>query len=247
MPADPNASRGCGDTREAGGLYLEVGLSAIGRPFESFVLDPVVPLHPDDLLGIPRVGITLVAGPDGITHAIDWVGESFYPFATDFLEEGRRKGFSRKIPPQVELERFEPGKSRVYFLHARGSLHNWRAYQKATDNQDPEAHCRQAIYSRLAGDAAEHEHLSEAPRTHCVRHLWFAAGAWGQTSRHFVDFEYPVGYAGKLLPVPLWTPAYVGCFPITNFTVVKDRDDAHLPRLADVRRRSRLPVLESDR
>jgi hypothetical protein len=249
MPAEVGVSRGCGATREEGGLYLEVGLSEHGRPFDSFLLDPLVALHPDDLLAIPRLGQTLIDGPDGITHVIDWVGEAHYPYATDFLEEGRRKGFSRKISRELQIGRLDPGKSFIYFLHARGFLANWPLYQAATVSAANIYRCREESLRRaLSRDRGTNPHLMPDCTVHCCRHLWSAAPVDDGALRRriFTDFDYDVSPPYDQVIYPDWKAAYVARFPITNFTVIRSRDGAHEQTTRRARARSRYPVLEAD-
>jgi hypothetical protein len=240
MPAEVGVARGCGDSREEGGFYLEVDVGPFGLPFDGFILDPISELHPDDLLAIPRLGVTLVEGPDGITHVIDWVGETHYPFATDFLEEGRRKGFSRKLSKLVEIQRLEPGKSFIYFLHARGFLQNWQAYDQFAPTLDLGSHCHEGPGRQLH---------PTPPNMHCCRYLWAAAKVNGYDAgvplRGFVDFTYAV-FPPVEPVVANWSAAYVARFPITNFTVIRSKDNSHQATLANARQRSRYAVLEAD-
>jgi hypothetical protein len=245
-------SRGCGSTREEGALYLEVGLSEHGRPFDSFLLDPLVALHPDDLLAIPRLGQTLIEGPDEVVHVIDWVGEAHYPYATDFLEEGRRKGFSRKISRELQIGRLDPGKSFIYFLHARGYLANWPAYQAAYTDGLANHQCREeALRGARNHQRGTNAHLTAECTVHCCRHLWSAAPHdpmlmhFHVAPRTFTDFKYDV-YPTRPKLVPDWKAAYVARFPITNFTVIRSRDGTHEHTARKARARSRYPVLEAD-
>ena len=250
MPADAGVERGCGSAREEGGLYLEVGLSSVGAPFDSFILDPITPMHPDDLTAIPHLGVTLVEGPDGIVHVIDWVGETHYPLATDFLEEGRRKGFSRKISKLVEINRLTPGKSMIYFLHARAYLANHALYTAA----EYEHRGRPKRMCRWPADKAPL--CARLDPGHCRRHLWAAAtptsgskasinGPYTQQWRQFVDFDYQVYPPTEAIP-PDWKAAYVARFPITNFTVIRARDGSHAHATKSATSRSRYPVMEAD-
>jgi hypothetical protein len=34
------------------------------------------------------VGVDIIMGPDGLYHVVDHVGLSYYPWASDILEEG---------------------------------------------------------------------------------------------------------------------------------------------------------------
>ena len=249
MPADINVTRGCGKARQQGGVYLEVSLATHGHPLERYLVDPLMPMHPDDSNALPRVGVLLMEGPDGITHVIDWVGETHYPYATDFLEEGRRKGFSRKISPLVEVDRLTPGKSCIYFVHARGYLENYAAYRDVAPIGAGVQHCRFT--------PSDTKHLDPSFDKHCVRHLWGAPqpssggkdrpdGAYRQLWRRFTDFDYAITTPQPEGVTPAWKPAYVARLPITNITVVAAEDGhAHLNTLRSIGKRSRLPVYEA--
>jgi hypothetical protein len=108
--ADP-VSRGCGE-REPGGVYAESGLSPHGRPLEEFLFDPPLPI-PDglDLINKPQLWQrTLVSGEPAldaeeqpIYDLLIWVGEEHYPYCSDYLEEVKRYGASRKLNPNLDL------------------------------------------------------------------------------------------------------------------------------------------------
>lgn len=105
-------SRGCGDSRVPGGVYLESAGSPTGKPVEWFVVDPPLPLDRDS---IPKRGVVVTEAGD----VLDWVGEKHYPTAREFWEEVRRLGASRRIRPDTPgLDRLKPG-SNFIFVHAR--------------------------------------------------------------------------------------------------------------------------------
>lgn len=112
--------RGCG-TRVEGGIYAECGLSETGAPLERFLFDPVVPVPADLTIPIQGVG-TMTNGET--THVVDRVGVAFYPNASDFIEEVRRFGLSRRIPKSFDFSRLSEG-SRILIVHPRGLVDAW--------------------------------------------------------------------------------------------------------------------------
>jgi hypothetical protein len=105
--------RGCG-TRNDGGLYIGVPTSPYGKPIEWFIVDPVRPLKGK----LPRSPLVF---PDnnGINHLVLGIGQSFYPFFPDFLEEARIHGVSKKIPVDFNLAQLTPNKSALLLAHPR--------------------------------------------------------------------------------------------------------------------------------
>lgn len=245
MPAEIG-ERGCGAKRQPGGMYLEVSLSEHGKPLAFFLCDPAIVLTREQVNAIPRVGMQLVN--DGThTHVLDWVGETHYPYVTDFLEEGRRMGFSRRLNQLVDVSALGPG-SLIYFVHSRAALANWREwhghqYLTGLDQLCP----------RL-GVSGDRVHLGPDVTEQCVRHLWAApphdrqddlpgGGGGSVWTRRFVNFEYRVFPPAKALASP-WMPAIIARFPITNLTIISADDGSHERLLKRVRERSRLPVYE---
>ena len=85
----------CGAGRMVGGVYLECAPVPGGVALERFLIDPPQPIEVSTF-GIAPLGVNLLTRA-GVTHVIDWVGESHYPEMQDFIEEGRVMGFSRKV------------------------------------------------------------------------------------------------------------------------------------------------------
>ena len=108
-------ARACGATRDAGGVYMEVGLSPFGSPLEDFLLDPVVFCDHKKLGLSPRQPL-LVKTPAGHYDVIDWIGEQYYPNPADFLEEVRQLGLSRRLELTNELYRLLTSESRVLIV-----------------------------------------------------------------------------------------------------------------------------------
>lgn len=105
--------RGCGE-RTPGGLYAESGLGPNGRPLEDYLIDPPLPLPEGlDLVNKPQI----VDDPEtGIPHLWLWIGAEWYPYCSDYVEEARHFGASRKLNSNLDLQRLVPG-SRMILAH----------------------------------------------------------------------------------------------------------------------------------
>ena len=235
--------RGCG-TRQEGGTYLESGVSpGRGRPLEFFLADPPVPLTCDT-----KVGVELIER-GGVVHVIDWVGEQHYSNAADFLEEGRRYGFSRRVPRTLDFSRLT-AESRILVVHARGLVVNHEAlrpfmpecYNAAHDEQGR----RKPAYKHHCGhleQTALPSHYQPDPYKHrCTKDLWTLPPAShvddGTTPRYLREFasvSYEVFPLAPDAPAPATTPALVASLPITNISVVKAQDGSHTGTLSKVR------------
>jgi hypothetical protein len=146
--------RACG-RRIRGGVYAETRLSEDGLPIEYFIVDPPAPIDPGQL-GLAAVGVklieinvanakrSLISKPalpacDGIHHIFDVVGQEFYPYPADYVEETRRLGASRRLPANLDFSRLGPG-SRLMLIHARAVIENFSAYP-----QPPQVECPKGI------------------------------------------------------------------------------------------------------
>jgi len=84
--------RGCG-TKDPHSTYIEFKPSIFGLPWEYFLIDPPKPWKGGQLRSPEKFT------KNGITHLALGVGKKFYPFVSDFVEEARRLGISKKVPP----------------------------------------------------------------------------------------------------------------------------------------------------
>lgn len=106
--------RGCGKRKE-GGLYACTGKSSTGLPVEAFIIDPAI-----EWTNGPFRGVQWVERPDGVYDILLWVGEEHYPHLSDFVEEGRKMGFSKRIPingSENNYEKITFGSSRMLLIH----------------------------------------------------------------------------------------------------------------------------------
>jgi hypothetical protein len=101
--------RGCGK-RVPGGLYVCSGQSPYGSPIEDFIIDPPLPYE----TGPFRAPV--VFEKEGKNHLILWVGSEYYPHCSDFVEEVRHYGVSKRIPNNFPVEKLERG-SMLFLVH----------------------------------------------------------------------------------------------------------------------------------
>jgi hypothetical protein len=241
--ATPGITRGCG-TRKEGGIYLESGTRlGRGRSLEFFLADPPVPMTCDT-----KVGVELIER-GGIVHILDWVGEQHYPAITDFLEESRALGFSRRISSTLDLSRLT-AESRILVVHARGLVVNHEAlrpfmperYNAAHDEQGRRKPAHKHHCGHLERTASP-EHYQPDPHTHgCTRDLWAVPlttrvedGAPPRYIREFASISYEVAPLAPDAPPPEYVSALVASLPITNISVIRAKDGSHTQTLEKVR------------
>ena len=115
------SKRGCG-SRVVGGIYAEVKQGAGGSPIEAFLVDPPKAVD-SGALGLTDKGVRLIE-IGGVWHVFDIVGEKYYPYVADFVEEGRRMGISRRLPQNLDFEKLDPVQSRLVLLHRKALITN---------------------------------------------------------------------------------------------------------------------------
>ncbi len=103
--------RGCG-VREEGGLYVCSGLSPYGLPFSEFVIDPPIPFDGDPFRA------PMIIERDGKKHLMLWVGAEHYPYVSDYLEETRRYGVSKRISADFPIDELDIG-SFLFLVHPK--------------------------------------------------------------------------------------------------------------------------------
>lgn len=261
----PKLVRGCG-TRQPGGAYLVTQVGPGGVPIEHLVVDPPASIVPE-AHGLAAIGMACLPGPEGRpAHVLDWVGEKHYPNVADFLEEGARFGFSRRVPTTFNFAGLGPG-SKHALVHPRALVVNdgW-----LRDN--PAGPAERSLLARLlrrqgADDCPFNAgHEAEGPGGMCAAWWWDvlepatvdfgpggAAAVDAQSQREAtVRRRLPaLDYEGYCLPdrdvwAPRWSAGIFLTLPITRIEVVRDPGDmSHEVTLSRVTR-SNLPVLEVD-
>jgi len=197
------SKRACG-RRIKGGVYAETRLSDRGQPIEYFLLDPPRPV---DLaaLGLTAVGVKLIE-VNGIWHVFDVVGQEYYPYPADYIEETRQKGASRRLPANLDFAKLSP-ESRLMLVHQKTVIENFKQYP-----QPPAVTCPKGLEEHQA-----------APLPSMCAGLW-----WHDLPAKERQLPGGVKYCGSQRP-PGVTPVYQhGVFftlPITNLAVIKGGED----------------------
>jgi hypothetical protein len=234
--ANPNAIRGCGDSRKQGGVYLECGLAPGGKPVENFLFDPPKPYRAEVKRGVQIVEI------GGVNHVIDYVGESSYPYPSDILEEVRLHGLSRLVSPEVIKGQLSSS-SKVLLVHAKAILVNAAEVDPYLENQRLRGRCAQY----LATGSLEHLQngwAKPAPGRPCTRHSYALAEATraeslGQRALFIRELTphviYPVEPVMPGAPAPQWESGIIAALPITNISVVAADDGSHTQTIDDLR------------
>lgn len=224
--------RGCG-RRIAGGIYVECGMSAGGKPVEFFLMDPPTPL-PQGLTIAPQ-GVSWVQRDD-VWHLVDWVGSTHYPNVADFLEEVRRFGLSRRIPKGEPFERITM-ESRILLVHARAIVEPVEEYRP-----------RDGAPFSCPKHIREHETTS----TRCAG-LWWEDIEGGEVVdeevgiclRRMPSFTYG-GKARREGLRPGYAAGFFASFPLSRLVVVRDTAaEAHVDAYEKAGR-ARLPVVVVD-
>ncbi len=109
-------TRGCGK-RKPGGVYICTKLSPHGVPLEEFIIDP-----PEAYEG-EKFRVPIVFEKNGKNHLLFWVGKEFYPFPSDFIEEVRRFGASKRVPVDFPVQKLSVG-SLMFFVHSLAIIKN---------------------------------------------------------------------------------------------------------------------------
>ncbi len=238
--ANPLVHRGCGPARTLGGVYLEFNFDAREQALEQFLVDPCTRLPKTSSLGVHH------APRKGVTHLIDVVGEKYYPYPSDIIEEIRQHGLSRKVSV-ASIEGYVTPESRMILAHPKAVVSNAKALVPYLEDRPLKLRCVQYIL----GQSVNQHHLLES----CTRLSYALAEGHEDTSvphirlRHFTkDTVYPVVPLLPGHPAPKYGLGKVGVFPITHISVVSSgsREDKELVRRLKERIIG-IPVTESSR
>ena len=239
--AVPGVRRGCG-VRKEGQLYAECGLSKYGRPVEDFLMCP--PQRVDlGGLGIEPLGVRLYQFPSGVYNVFDWVGSGHYPYVTDFIEEVRRFGLSRRFPKNMELDKLTVD-SRLLLIHASATILNpramkedrigglvmnysWKSCPRGIEHPFSE-HCIGLCWEDVEDVKSHPDYSIQRIGTRKMPSFWYKAAK-------------PPG-----IRATRHEPAVFAIFPITRFVVVRARDGSHEETLKRVESKSNLPVAVVD-
>lgn len=217
--------RGCG-TRVSGGVYVETLTGPNGHPVECFVKDPPIPLDVN-AIGLGHVGVKLIER-NGVYHIFDWVGEGYYPNVTDFIEEVRKFGASRRLPKTLDFSKLTE-QSTLVLVHSRGAwtesgatFDQMTAMMKETnDDHHPPQLCPEIVKSMHHGVFSS-EHLP------CSSLWWYdhdADNSQEKASGILYKREMPsLAYSAVVRPwlMPSYIPAIFMILPIHQIAIVRD-------------------------
>ena len=113
MNADSKPVRGCGF--RSTGLYLCISESPFGKPIEHFLVDPPVLWKSSKTLRSPM----LIEDKQKINHICLGIGKKYYPFVSDFVEEAKVMGVSKRVSRTFDFSSLTPNKSRLLLVHPR--------------------------------------------------------------------------------------------------------------------------------
>ena len=251
FPKAVQVERGCGD-REPGGVYVECGLSPYGRPLEEFLIDPSLPVPAGwDLVNKPQARQRFL--PSGepalddvglpIYDLLIWVGEQYYPFCPDYIEETRRYGVSRRLNPNLDLSLLSQS-SRMILAHPLARNTAWQ------EQQSPER-CEKGVPGHAATDAhsetvGKNRPPEIEPTGPCLFQLW---NLIPQEAAHMILPEQETEQEETIPPLPVQSPlclrsigstiyhyrpsgeatgglsaGFFATFPITGFAFIRFHD-----------------------
>jgi len=181
--------RACGERGVNGGLYACCPVAATGIPLEEFVLDPARPFD-----GTPFRAPMFAERADGYYDLVIWVGEGPYPFVPDVLEEGRSRGFSRKVPPEGPYDLLTPFVSQMLLVHP-----------KAITTPTPEL-----PESPWCGPGKEAHGDANTP---CTFHLWPLSALRSCKGHEVTALQAGVMDSGRLMEIVTPSVAYSVRYP----------------------------------
>jgi len=161
--------RGCG-TRKPGGLYVCVESDPNGMPVDYFVIDPALPF---DLKGNLRAPY-LLKDESGISHLVLGVGNTYYPFVPDFVEEARQMGVSKRVPVGYDFSSLVAGKSKLILIHKRAIPEFPYLLQRPLYEDCFRRLRNEAVggWERVHGFKLPENERREEVEHECVRNLW---------------------------------------------------------------------------
>lgn len=243
--ADP-VERGCGE-REQGGVYAETGLSRYGTPLEYFLIDPPQPLP---------VGLDLINKPQlwedsatGITHLLIWVGSEHYEWCSDYIEETRRFGASRRINPNLDLSRLTR-ESRMILAHPRAINALW-------EKQHPPQECQKHLPRHDIVSLAELTTDPAQKAGPCLFKLWDLVPQEAASEVLELEWESPIclrkigstiyQYRPSEESAEGLQPGLFAALPITGFALIQYEDGTVNESAKDKLQQAGLNFYETDR
>ncbi len=207
-------TRGCGK-RKSGGVYICTKLSPHGVPIEEYIIDP------PEFYGGDRFRVPIIFEKNGANHLLFWVGKEFYPYPSDFIEEVRRFGASKRVPIDFPIQKLSRW-SLMFFVHSRAIVGNYQTLP-------PPPLCPKRLESHLANE------------TYCLGHSYRVAPANHEGRRKIGDAIYEV----EPLPAeasPHYAPGIFLRLPITDIDHVVHKSGKADPRVLGKAEEVKVPL-----
>lgn len=237
--------RGCG-TRIAGGCYIEVRSAPGGHPVEEFICDPPLPIN-EAAIGMSARGMTYYES-NGRSYLLDHVG-SDYPNAADIIEEGRRHGFSRRIQQTLDFSKISPS-TRLALVHPHAIIGHASVLLEHDIGSDAQP-CPQIVGQRHCGRREPGHHGK-----HCARLWWqdIPNSRWDSATPearklaeiHIGSTYYYAWERPRALFVPSYQPGIIALLPISQVTVIRDREGGTHRRALERAENARITVSLED-
>lgn len=196
-------TRGCG-RRKPGGVYICTKLSPHGVPLEEFIIDPPEPYEGE------KFRVPIIFEKNGFSHLLFWVGKEFYPHPSDFIEEVRRFGASKRVPVEFPIQKLSTG-SLMFCVHSRAIIGNHQVLP-------PPPLCPKRLESHLAN------------KTYCLGHSYQVAPANCDGRRKIGDTVYDVKPITPEAPL-MFLPGIFLRLPITDIDHVVHKNGKADPRV----------------
>lgn len=219
-------TRGCG-TRIQHALYACVPTGEMAVPIEAFVLDPPLPWSMGHFRG-PR----LYERNDGVTDMILWIGQEHYPYVSDFIEEARQHGISRRVPvsKQLTYSLLDSHNSRILLVHPRAIYKGSYRLNPTEPVAPPEA-----LTPRPAPTQGDCDHPRErgSQDTYCAFAGWELSATDTRTGHEVTpdgdyaniqtpSVEYSVRQPLEMGSDDQWRPGIFAAFPMSHFEYVNN-------------------------
>ncbi len=146
----------------------------------------------------------IVQEKEGIKDLIFWVGQEFYPFCPDYIEETRLFGVSKRIPVTMDLSGIVPFRSHMHFIHPRA----------IADTVAPAENCPRDLPLHHKGDEF------------CIKALYYFVDAI-QTDKGYIRQIGSTSYYIPLLlknACPEYSPGFFLSLPFTHMEYVMPED-----------------------
>ena len=206
--------RGCGK-RKPGGVYICTKLSPYGVSLEELIVDP-----PEAYDG-GKFRVPIIFEKNEKNHLLFWVGKEFYPFPSDFIEEVRRFGASKRVPVDFPVQKLSVG-SLMFFVHSLAIIKNH-------DVLPPPPLCPKRMKSHLSKE------------TYCLGHSYQVAPANYEGRRKVGDTVYDVKPAQTELSLE-FEPGIFLRLPVTDIDHVVYKDGKPDPRVQEKASEVKIPL-----